>query len=45
MANGRRNLVLNTSQHTELSLDGNVVLVSVLNHLLGQCDVLLIRQG
>ena len=38
------NLVLNTGEHTELSLNSHVVLVSIVNNLLGQSDVVLIRQ-
>ena len=39
------NLVFHTGQNTEFGLYGNVILVSVLNHLLGEGDVLLVRQG
>ncbi len=38
------NLVLNTCEHTELTLNGNVVLVSVLYNLARDLDVLLVRQ-
>ena len=38
------NLILNTCQYTQLTLNSNIILVCVLNNLLCQSDVLLIRQ-
>ncbi len=40
----RGNLVLNTSQHTELALNSNIILVSIFYNLTGNLDVLLVRQ-
>ena len=42
MRNLSGNLVLYTSQYAQLSLNGNVELVSILYHLLCQGDVLLV---
>ena len=39
------NLILDTGEHAEFSLDGHIELVRILDNLLGQGDVLLIRQG
>jgi len=38
-------IILDTSKDTELTLDGDVVLMSVLDNLLGESDVLLIRKS
>jgi len=38
-------IILDTGKDTELTLDGDVVLVSVLDDLLGESDVLLIRKS
>ena len=40
---GGHHVVLDAGQHAELALDGDVVLVSVLDHLAGLLDVLLER--
>jgi len=40
----RRNLILNTSEYTELSLNCYVELMSILYNLLSQSNVLLVRQ-
>ena len=45
VALGSDNVVLNTGKHTEFSLDSHVVLVSILNHLLRDGDVLFVRQS
>ena len=37
-------LVLNTSEHTQLSLNGYIILMSIVYNLLCQSDILLIRQ-
>jgi len=39
------NIILDTSKNTELTLDGDVVLMSILDDLLGKSDVLLIRKS
>ena len=44
VADSRRNLVLYTGQYTELSLNRYIKLMSIINHFLRQCDILLIRQ-
>ena len=36
------NLILNTGQNAQLSLNGHVVLVSIVNDLLGEGDILLV---
>ena len=41
VVSGNADLVLNTGQSAQLSLDHNTVIVSVLDHLLGDLDVLL----
>jgi hypothetical protein len=41
----RLDIILDTSKDTELTLDGNVVLMSVFDDLLGESDVLLIRKS
>jgi len=38
-------IILDTGKNTELTLDGDVVLMSVLDNLLGKSDVLLIRKS
>ena len=43
--NLRCDLVLNTGKYTQLCLDSDVVLMSILNNLLGQCDILLLRKS
>jgi hypothetical protein len=40
-----RDFILNTCQHTEFSLDGDIVLVCVVDYLAGQGDVLVIRES
>ncbi len=40
----RGNLILNTSEDTELTLYGNIILVCILYNLTGDLDVLLVRQ-
>ena len=40
-----RNLILNTCEYSELSLNSHVKLVSILDNLLGEGDVLLIRKS
>ena len=40
----RLNFILNTCEHTQLSLNSHIVLVSIVNHLLCQSDVLLVRK-
>ena len=44
VANLGSHLVLNTCEHAELSLNGYVELVSIVNHFLGEGDILLVRQ-
>ena len=44
VADSRRNLILYTCQYAELSLNGYIVLVSVVHYFLGEGDVLLVRQ-
>ena len=39
------NLILDTGEHAEFGLDGHVVLVRILDNLLGEGDVLLVREG
>ena len=39
------NLVLDSCQNSKLTLDCDIELVCVLDDLLGQCDVLVIRKG
>jgi len=39
------NIILDTSKNTELTLNGDVVLMSILDDLLGESDVLLIRKS
>jgi len=39
------NIILDTSEDTEFTLNSNIVLVSVLDDLLGESDVLLIRKS
>ena len=44
VAYGRRYLVFNACQHAELSLNGYIVLMSILNDFLGEGNVLLVGQ-
>ena len=38
-------LVLDAGQHTELALDGDIILVGIFHHLTGNLDILLVGQG
>ena len=40
-----RNLILNAGKNSELSLNGNIILVCVLHNLLGESNVLIVREG
>ena len=40
-----RNLILNAGKNSELSLNGNIILVGVLHDLPGEGDVLLVRKS
>ena len=44
VANLRSHLILNTSEHTELTLYSHIVLVSILYNLTRDLDILLVRQ-
>jgi hypothetical protein len=39
------NLIFHTGENAEFGLYGHIILVSVINHLLGEGDVLLVREG
>ena len=39
------NLILDTGENAEFGLDGHVILVRILDNLLGEGDVLLVREG
>ena len=39
------NLILYAGKHAELSLNGNIILVCVLHNLLGESNVLIVREG
>jgi len=45
VAGFRLNIILDTSKNTELTLDGNIVLMSVFDNLLGESDVFFIRKS
>lgn len=44
VANIRLNLVLNASEHAKLTLNGDIILVRIVNDLLGEGDILIIRE-
>jgi hypothetical protein len=37
-------IILNASQHTQFTLYGHLMLMSIFHHFTGECDVLLVRE-
>ena len=45
MALGSHHVVFHTGEHTQFSLYGDIKLMSIFHHLLGECDILLVWES